>query len=202
MKADTKSFSLLASSTCLFGGSFDPVHEGHRWIAAQAIEQLGLKKLIFMPCRTSPFKASTSPASADDRLEMLKKVAQTLPQAEVSDWEIRQEGLSYSWQTVAHFLPQVESLSWLLGADQWKKITQWARADFLAEKVTFIVFSRDDETIVEPAGFRFVHLNADRPESSTLIRQLIGQKKDGWQNQVLPAVAEWITQRELYRSVE
>jgi nicotinate-nucleotide adenylyltransferase len=197
-----KSTGELASSTCLFGGSFDPVHEGHRAIAAEALEVLGLKKLIFVPCRTSPFKAGTVPASGLERLQMLESVAATLPRTEVSDWELRQEGLSYSWQTVEYFLPQVERLSWLLGADQWENITRWARADFLAERVDFIVFTRGGRPIPEYPGFRAVRLEIDRPESSTVIRQLIREKKDGWQPQVLPAVADWIIKRKLYRSDE
>ena len=56
----------------LFGGSFDPVHHGHLILARDAMESLGLDKVVFIPAGVSPHKLERSPAPADLRVAMLE----------------------------------------------------------------------------------------------------------------------------------
>lgn len=201
IKADMKRHSLFADSTCLFGGSFDPVHLGHGEMAAQVIEQLGVKKLVLVPCRISPFKQKSPPAPAEDRLEMLRRAAATLERTEVCSWELEQPGPSFSWQTVEYFLKKEGGpLSWLMGADQWHQLTQWSRADYLAEQLTFIVFPRGNQPAEPRQGYRMKKIDFFSPVSSTEVRSQISAQKDGWESLVLPTVAQWIKERGLYRS--
>ena len=83
----------------LFGGTFDPVHLGHIRIAQQAKDALGLDEVRFLPCRISPHKTDSRPASGADRCEMLRLATAGLPWAVVDDFELHQAGPSYSFET-------------------------------------------------------------------------------------------------------
>lgn len=185
--------------TCLFGGSFDPVHTGHLAIADAARRACGLDRVVFLPAACSPFKqeqaALFSPAL---RLGMLRTAVQGLPWAEVSDLDMRLPAPSWSWRVVEHTLAQCpgDTLYWLLGTDQWELLHLWARVDYLAEHLTFIVYHRGSEPEPRP-GVRAVFLSGpEHAVSSSAIRSCLqsGQAlPPGW----LPAGVEELARKEL-----
>lgn len=69
----------------LFGGTFDPVHQGHIHLANLAREALALAEVHFIPCRISPHKSGSQPASARDRVEMLRLAVADVPWAVIDD---------------------------------------------------------------------------------------------------------------------
>ncbi|MDB4719225.1 adenylyltransferase/cytidyltransferase family protein, partial [Akkermansiaceae bacterium] len=75
----------LVPKIAFFGGTFDPIHQGHLEIAQKAVDKLGLERVIFFPCRRSPHKPDAPQAKDIDRLEMLKLAIENSPWAEVSD---------------------------------------------------------------------------------------------------------------------
>ena len=76
--------------TCLFGGSFDPVHTGHLTIAQAAVDTVGLHKVVFLPAVCSPFKTgSTAYFNAEQRVRMLRQATADLPWAEVSELDLQ-----------------------------------------------------------------------------------------------------------------
>ena len=94
----------------IFGGTFNPPHLGHIQAAKQALETLGLTKILFIPNRIAPHKAlppdSPSPA---DRLAMLKIAIGRESGMEASDLELTREGISYTvdtWSEQGGFQPQ------------------------------------------------------------------------------------------------
>ena len=91
----------------LFGGTFDPIHRGHRFIAERALAQCGLDEVVFLPCWQSPHKLGVETTSGEDRLAMVKLAISSLPGMWASDWELRREGASYSWQTAEHWRREV-----------------------------------------------------------------------------------------------
>lgn len=159
--------------TCLFGGSFDPVHEGHLAIAAAARDACSLDRVVFLPAACSPFKEDGSALFAPDmRLAMLQAATADKPWAEVSDIDMRMPAPSWSWRVVEAWLTMhpADELYWLLGTDQWELLHLWARPDYLAEHLTFIVCHRG----AEPAprdGVRACFLRGpEHPASSSAIR--------------------------------
>lgn len=185
----------------LFGGSFDPVHDGHLAIAAEAVRAAGLDRVIFLPTRQSPHKPGwVAGASPEHRVEMLRLATGELPWAEVSDWELHQPPPSYSWKTAGHFHsthPEA-SLYWLLGADQWAVIDSWNQAGILRALLHFVVFPRDPFPLEMPKpGWRGQALMGEHPASSTGIRADFGAGQ--WQPPHLPPkVAGYITANGLY----
>jgi nicotinate-nucleotide adenylyltransferase len=186
---------------CLFGGSFDPVHEGHLAMARTACTACRFKRVIFLPARHSPHKSDSPQAPAADRLAMLNLAVGDFPWAEVSNWEIERPAPSFSWQTADHFAsllgPEVE-LWWLLGDDQWRVLESWARPERLASQLRFAVVPRGEARVLPKPGFRHEMIAFSHPASATAVRHAVkqGQSLDG----LVPVeVAEYIREHGLYR---
>jgi len=191
-------FMPAARKIALFGGTFDPIHLGHIELAQTAWEQLGLDEVRFLPCRISPHKQETAPASPSDRLEMLRLATTGLPWAVVDNFELRGDGPSYSWQTAEAMAScyQGARLFWIMGGDQWHSLPQWQHPDRLAACVEFAVASRG-EALLPREGYRLHELRAHHPASASAIRVAIanGDTEPSWLN---PAVSQWIAARQLY----
>lgn len=181
----------------IFGGSFDPIHLGHLALAERVAEAAGLERVVFVPAFRSPFKSSTA-ATARQRCEM---VARALDEAgwdwaELSDFEVRREGPSYSWETARHFAresPRVD-WHWILGADQWDQIEDWAEPEVLRKALRFLVVARGGQEIREREEWRSQLVPFDHPASSSAIREDIEEHAD-W---LSPAVRKFCEEEGLY----
>lgn len=187
----------------LFGGTFDPVHEGHLEVAQRAVESLKLDKVLFLPCRQSPHKSKATGASEEERLAMLRLATEGLPWAEVSDWEYQQPSPSYSWRTAEVFQEKfVDSrLYWLMGWDQWEVLPTWNRFEHLASLVAFIVHARDgiQGEFLQHSGAEVDFVAGNHPASSSKIRTAIergGALPKGW---LCSAVSDFIVDHSLYQ---
>ncbi|MCP5535823.1 MAG: nicotinate (nicotinamide) nucleotide adenylyltransferase [Akkermansiaceae bacterium] len=185
------------SRVCLFGGTFDPIHLGHTHIAQAAVQQLGLDRVIFLPCKQSPHKPGHQHASASDRLAMCRLATAGLGWAEVDDFDIIAPAPSYSWRTaeaMAERFPNAR-MFWLMGTDQWHALPRWDRPDHLASLVEFIVFNRGD-TPGDLPGYRLHAIPGHHPASATAIRESApGDLPTAW---LAPEVADYIRANQLY----
>ena len=182
---------------CLFGGTFDPIHLGHTHIAAEAVQQLGLDQVIFLPCQRSPHKSEETHASAIQRLLMCRLATGAYDWADVDDHDLVGPEPSYTWRTAEAMrlrFPDAR-MFWLMGTDQWQELPRWSRPEYLSSLVEFIVVSRGDDP--EPRqGYRMHPIRADHPASATAIRNsAAGQLRTDWLH---PAVAEYIREHGLY----
>ena len=84
----------------IYGGSFDPIHLGHLWVAEAALESLGLSEIRWIPAATSPLKPAGAVASNESRLQMLRLAASGCPEHVIDDREIRRGEVSYTVDTV------------------------------------------------------------------------------------------------------
>lgn len=183
---------------CLIGGTFDPIHLGHTFIATQAVRELGLDKVIFLPCKQSPHKTHTKSAENQHRLAMCQLATKALPWAEVSDYDLVAPSPSYSWRTVEHFtqLYPNAKIYWLMGTDQWDALARWNRADYFASLVNIIVYSREEPPQPQPS-FECIPLTGiQHPASATQIRK--AQDSVHAQSWLHPVVAQYVKENDLY----
>ncbi len=141
----------------LFGGSFDPVHNGHVEMAKKALEVLNLSQLIFVPTPQNPLKEQSPIANNQHRTEMLKLVAALDERFVVSEVEVGADQLqkdpAYSIDTVIYYagLNQLNKsqLFFLIGIDSLSSLHQWKDYDQLFTFCTIVVFGRDGQTSSE-----------------------------------------------------
>ena len=103
----------------LYGGSFDPIHNGHLILARDAMERLELDKVIFLPARISPHKLDRPPAPPEVRCQMLSAAIAEETRFEMDACEIEREGPSFTIDTVQSFRarhPQAQ-LYYFIGDD-------------------------------------------------------------------------------------
>ena len=183
----------------ILGGSFDPVHKGHIQIAKQAKSDLDLDKVILLPCQRSPHKDNNTIANERQRVEMLSLASNQHDWIEISEWELNQENPSYSLLAARHFretYPEAR-LYWIIGNDQWKKITTWYNIAELAEIITFIVFTRDQERPLDNPEIKSHIINYNFDASSTEIREKLAERQNLIQT-IDSDVYEYIKDNRLY----
>jgi nicotinate-nucleotide adenylyltransferase len=128
----------------IFGGSFDPVHLGHLLAAQDALEQVDLDQVIFMPAARAPLKDRGPGATGEQRLALLRAAIAGDERFSVSTLELERSGVSYTIDTVralrkAH---RDAELFWIIGADQAGLLPQWREIAALGELIQFIVLAR------------------------------------------------------------
>lgn len=126
------------------GGSFDPVHFGHLLAAQDAYEQHQLDRLIFVPAAQAPLKPNDVQSTAEDRLAMLRAAVEWDKRFEISDFELRRGGVSYTIDSARHFraLFPNDELYWIIGGDQLPKLHLWKDVTELVQLVEFIFLER------------------------------------------------------------
>ena len=162
----------------LFGGSFDPVHHGHLLIAQDAVEQLGLDRLVFLPAGINPHKLQQAPvASPGQRLRMLEAAIAGVARLECDPLELERSGPSYTVDTVETYKsrwPQAR-LFLLLGEDNLAKLHTWHRIERLRELVEFVYFVRALGAGAASSPQDHLRLERRIDISSTEIRQRIAR---------------------------
>lgn len=179
----------------IYGGTFDPIHHGHLILAREALEQLGLDKVIFVPAAISPFK-NPPIASADIRHSMLQAAIKGDVTYTVNDCELRRPPPSYTIDTVeeirAH-IPDAE-IYVLIGDDNVTELSKWRRFPELEKMVRFVVLDRTSRSADH--SYQIIRRRIDI--SATEIRKRVASGQS-IRYLVPPAVEEIIRQENLYR---
>src|SRR5258708_5828486 len=89
------------AATGLFGGTFDPVHFGHLRLATELAEAFHLEKVVFLPAGLPYHRGRAAHATNDERLTMLKLAIARDPRFDLDDRELRREGNTYTYDTLA-----------------------------------------------------------------------------------------------------
>lgn len=138
----------------LYGGSFDPIHIGHAFVANEVFQQFKPDKFIFMPAGQSPHKNSKPNVSDEHRLHMIQQTIDYLQFGEIDTFEIEQAGKSYTYHTVLYLKEKYKNckLKILIGYDQYEVIDKWYNLEAITSLASFIVVnrSRDELTLREP----------------------------------------------------
>lgn len=131
----------------IFGGSFDPVHNGHLNLVKQVSGRAGLDEVIVMPAGISPFKQNMEriPASGRQRFEMCRLAFRDVPHVTVSDYEISQPEVSYTINTVRRLKEQYPSdeLFLIIGSDMLLSFHRWRNFEEILSMCGLIAASRE-----------------------------------------------------------
>jgi nicotinate-nucleotide adenylyltransferase len=130
--------------TALYGGSFDPIHHGHLILAREAMEQLALDRVVFIPAAQSPHKLARIPAPPQVRLSMVRAAVAGEPRFECDDSEVKREGPSFTVDTVEAWRAKApgDELFCFIGEDNVRELPTWRRYAELRDMAEFIVFGR------------------------------------------------------------
>ena len=141
----------------LFGGTFDPVHFGHLRLATELAEAFHLDQVVFIPNGLPYHRGRTAHASNEERLTMLKLATARDARFDVDDRELRREGPTYSYDTLAEIRAERGPdlpLVFLTGSDAFAKIDTWHRWTELFDLAHFVVAIRanDEEWLSKGPG--------------------------------------------------
>jgi len=128
----------------LFGGTFNPIHNGHLHVADVVREQVHLDRILFIPSGLPPHKQAAVCAPAHHRLAMLQHALSEHPYYEVSDLECRRSETSYTIHTVEQLrraLPE-DDLFFMIGADAFSELSSWKEAERLLTLCHFVIVTR------------------------------------------------------------
>ena len=159
----------------IFGGSFDPVHDGHIHLADLARQAAGLDEVWFLPCHISPHKTASPPTPGETRVKWLEIATASLPWAKIATLELQSEAPSYSYktmQTLSEMHPGTEWF-WIMGGDQWAALPTWKHPEIIAELASFIVLARNGVEIQPRPGYRLQVVPGEHPASATEIRKAL-----------------------------
>ncbi len=126
----------------IYGGTFDPVHNGHL-ITAQCVRELrSLDKIIFIPNRISPFKQELKVSEPEHRMNMLKLAIKNIAYFDLSDFEIKRKKVSYTIDTLHRIKQDYDEIELIVGADNIYTFDKWKSPEEIIELVTLLVLKR------------------------------------------------------------
>jgi nicotinate-nucleotide adenylyltransferase len=128
----------------LFGGTFDPVHNGHLRMAVEVLEGLGLPRLFLVPAAQPPHKPHRPVTPAAQRFAMAQAAVSGIEGLSVTDVELRRDGPSYSLLTVREVQDANpgSDLLFIVGADAFSEIATWHRYGELLGACDFLLLPR------------------------------------------------------------
>ena len=177
--------------TGIFGGSFNPIHNGHISLALQLKEQAGLDEVWLMVSPQNPLKQAGDLLNDEQRLQMARLAVKHVEGIVVCDYEMHLPKPSYTWNTLEalkHDYPDRQFVL-MIGGDNWEHFDRWYRAEDIKANYEIVVYTRT------PGDSGFIDI------SSTDIRRRIREGR-GIRRLVPKAVADYIKENRLYSEVK
>ena len=168
--------------TGIYGGSFNPIHNGHIALARHLLQEAELDEIWFVVSPQNPFKVQQQLLADDKRLLLVRKALAPYPQLVASDFEFSLPRPSYMWHTLQGMSAQwpARELHLIIGADNWLCFDRWYHADDIRRTYPIIIYPRQGYDIVPsalPQGVRLVNTPLYNV-SSTEIRADVAAGRD------------------------
>lgn len=168
--------------TGIYGGSFNPIHNGHIALARHLLQEAELDEIWFVVSPQNPFKVQQQLLADDKRLLLVRKALAPYPQLVASDFEFSLPRPSYMWHTLQGMSAQWpdRELHLIIGADNWLCFDRWYHADDIRSTYSIIIYPRQGYDIVSsalPQGVRLVNTPLYNV-SSTEIRADVAAGRD------------------------
>lgn len=185
--------------SCIFGGTFDPIHNAHLRIALEAVKRFDLDRVLFVPAGNPPHKESSVVTPFEDRVHMVELACAPYRKFTVSRMEEGQNQ-SYTVETLRRFrktMAEGDRLFFLIGSDAFDELDSWHQSERVIELTEFIVVSRPGHQY-RIAKNAIVHRldGLALPISSSGIRERLS--KGEATPELPPAVRKYIEDRGLY----
>ncbi|MDD4759412.1 MAG: nicotinate (nicotinamide) nucleotide adenylyltransferase [Bacteroidaceae bacterium] len=197
--------------TGIFGGTFNPVHNGHVKLAEAYVSALHLDRLLIIPTNIPPHKTNTGLVDGMHRLAMCKLAFFNHPQIEVCDLELKRECKSYTVDTLEQLtqLYPNDQFYLIMGSDMFCSLTDWYCWQRIIQLAVICAGARQSNMTdlnmheqcrkLETLGANCELVDFDPlPISSTMIREQI-RKKEPIDGLIAPAVADYIQKHHLYQ---
>lgn len=193
----------------IFGGAFNPVHNGHLNIADAFYEDLKLDKLLLIPTANPPHKSGAGLLSGEDRINMLRLAIENKPY-EISTIEFERNDKSYTYNTLLELkklYPEAD-LFLIIGADQIINFDKWYRCSDILDMVTLCASARENEEekqIIIKSAQRLGIQDSFYMSSRAVLRVSSSEIRDKIKNgsdvsKLLPKkVFDYISEKGLYR---
>lgn len=168
--------------TGIYGGSFNPIHNGHIALARHLLQEAELDEIWFVVSPQNPFKVQQQLLADDKRLLLVRQALAPYPQLVASDFEFSLPRPSYMWHTLQGMSAQWpdRELHLIIGADNWLCFDRWYHADDIRRTYPIIIYPRQGYDITPanlPQGVRLVNTPLYNV-SSTEIRADIAAGRD------------------------
>ena len=166
----------------IYGGTFNPIHNGHLIVATKMIEILKLDKLIIMPAYIPPHKVKERRVDFFKRYEWVETAFEGVEKIEVSKFEGKKGNISYTFDTVSRFEKDYGKLVYIVGEDNFLTFDKWYRYEELLKKIELWVYPRTHKSKLLSMKKKLekisksIHIADEVPIiqiSSTLIRERI-----------------------------
>ncbi len=187
----------------LFGGSFNPIHNGHVRLAKALLQEAGLDEVWFMVSPQNPFKQNQQLLDDDKRFRLVQIALKDEPHLKACDFEFNLPKPSYTWNTLQALQEAYpdDQFTILIGGDNWAAFDKWYRYEDILQRYPIVVYPREG---AEVTGFEYQVPNIKIVKtpliniSSTQIRQRI-QAGKSVRGLVPTGVAMVLEQEHLYR---
>ncbi len=196
--------------TGIFGGSFNPFHNGHKKALVSFIKELSLDRVLVIPTAVPPHKEQEKEISDADRLKITELSVSDIPKAEISDFEIENGGKSYTYITAEYLKNKYPSdeLYLYVGTDMFLTFHKWKNPEKIIKNVTIAAFARENgdiEKLNEQKEFLekkykakcFTGVSEPFEISSTEIRKMLKNNSDV-SDYIDPKAEEYIKAGHLY----
>jgi nicotinate-nucleotide adenylyltransferase len=202
------------------GGTFDPIHNGHLRPALEAMQQLNLTEVQFIPCK-APVHKDAANASSQQRIDMVGLAIQSQPKFVLNTLEIDKDGPSFTVETLEILKQKYpdDALVLMMGTDNFVKFHTWHRWQDIIKLANIAILHRPGESVpldctsgtiyqshkvtefTQPAG-QMLDIEVTQLDiSSTRIRNLLEQGKSV-EYLIRPCVLEYINNHKLYQKRE
>lgn len=195
----------------IMGGTFDPIHIGHLILGERAYEQLNLDKVWFMPSGNPPHKRDRQGRASDEqRTEMVRLAIEGNPHFELSVFEMKKEGYTYTYHTLESLQEEIPDAEFffIIGADSLFDFPKWMKPERICAACTLVVATRDqtsmerlEEQIHKLENMyqgKFIILDTTNLDiSSKMLRGLVKEKRS-IRYYVPITVEEYIGKHEIY----
>lgn len=209
-----------------FGGTFDPVHNGHLAIARSLVEAFELDRFLFLPAFHAPHKPDRPPTSGYHRYAMLSIATQNDPKIAVSTLELEKREKRYTIDTLPelHGLHTESRVFFVMGADSWADIRTWKEWEKVLLSSDHIIVTRPGydvdfdhvtdavrERIIDIRGRRNAAIESESGKrifitdavqfdtSATELREDLSDGKLDREDEIPAEVAKYTQKYELYR---